>query len=597
MGSASSAQQQSAPPSRPSSSANHSLTSSRPQSAGQPFASYHTSLTDKPRLSSASVLGERVSLNAGDADPRTLEVLQYVRAADDHEGQFHAQLKLLQAAEEALDTVIADDVDGLSVLVYQRLGTVYRDLGQVAQAKDALGKAIRIAEVMVAERRPFLYLVLVRYVDAVLHIAQLWLEEEGKKAQEELDRNRRKSTGLVTSLTPAARRNMRAASETALLRCVETVELGDHKQSEILLTPLIELAKVYEAVEVFNRAILVLRRCIGILCVVYAHDHIRIPELQAWIARLTSLRRVQMRTEAAIKIQSVIRMFFCLRMLETVLNRRVKRHRWTPKHLRQGTVQRNEGFLTTYFGATDVSFDHAGTVGAGGSHSPAATNLTSSSEPRVEPSLTPTQIPNNSDNTTVHVHHHHHQHITVHHDDTLPPPPAPAADVSSPVVPTTRKVKVVRPASPVLEVDPTPPPPPTITVHHHHHQQQPPQVEITSTEAAPQALHHNDDEQMIIRVVQGPMGQSIMRHEERHHVTLAHSDEPEQRVAVSVQAVETLSPAAAETLNHHTTTTTTVVEEPIVIRTILKKSMASPTGPAADSSARKNRTRSWAAFE
>ena len=49
-----------------------------------------------------------------------------------------------------------------------------------------------------------------------------------------------------------------------------------------------------------------------------------------------------MRTEAAIKIQSVVRMFFAMRMLETVLNRRVKRHRWIPKHLRQETVLRNE---------------------------------------------------------------------------------------------------------------------------------------------------------------------------------------------------------------------------------------------------------------
>ena len=110
-------------------------------------------------------------------------MLQYVRSADDHEGQLKAQLTLLQAAEEALDAVIQEDVDGLSVLVYQRLGTVYRDLGQNANAKDALGKAIRIAEVMVAERRPFLYLVLVRYVESVLHIAQIWFEEEGKKVR------------------------------------------------------------------------------------------------------------------------------------------------------------------------------------------------------------------------------------------------------------------------------------------------------------------------------------------------------------------------------------------------------------------------------
>ena len=173
---------------------------------------------------------------------------------------------------------------------------------------------------------------------------------------------------------------------------------------------------------------------------------------------------------------------------------------------------------------------------AGGGVVAGSPSTTQNSETRAEPRSPATvQNPLNAHTTTtVHVHQHVDRLHDVHH---VADAPMEVPTQESPVVPPARKVKVVRPVSPVHIEEP-----PASNSHHHHHHattevvhhhQQPPQQvprspqhhDIRHNVALVTPTRHHDDNDMIIRVVesQGPMGQSIVRHEERHRICLTRS--------------------------------------------------------------------------
>ncbi|CAD2220257.1 hypothetical protein AGDE_06116 [Angomonas deanei] len=122
--------------------------------------------------------------------------------------------------------------------------------------------------------------------------------------------------------------------ELLLLRCCEVVELGHNCQSELMIPALIELAQIYEDLELYSRALLLVRRCLGILCNVYDYDHPWVIELQHRADRLNALLEQQMREEAATKIQATWKMHKAMRDLEDALGHPVKRHVWIPRKYR-----------------------------------------------------------------------------------------------------------------------------------------------------------------------------------------------------------------------------------------------------------------------
>lgn len=122
--------------------------------------------------------------------------------------------------------------------------------------------------------------------------------------------------------------------ELLLLRCCEVVELGLSCQSELLISPLIELAQLYEDLELYSRALLLVRRALGILCNVYDYDHPWVIELLQRADRLNALLEEQLRNEAATKIQATWRMHRAMQDLSEALGRPVKRHVWIPRKYR-----------------------------------------------------------------------------------------------------------------------------------------------------------------------------------------------------------------------------------------------------------------------
>jgi tetratricopeptide (TPR) repeat protein len=388
--------------------------------SGTSKASNPAATAKKP--TTATIRGQEAKLLAGDAHPVSLAVLDLIKDADrcDDLGDYARMLDHVRQALVLLKDVPDDAADHLAVLVHQREGVSYQRQRNVPSAKTAYGKAIQIAELMVADKRPQIYMVLQRYCDAVMALSSMWeheaLHSYKSKATRASAASRNGGSGdsVASSIhiaagggvVPAAassntlnsdvseEREARARAihiygpcEMALLRCVELVERGDHRQSELLILPLLELSRVYEALKIFPRAVLVIRRCIGILCVRYGHDHMRVIDLNARCDRLIILRDEQLLHEAVIKLQSLARMFAAMHRLEATLRRPVKRHRLPSKVSREQQQTRNVEFLysyanllwqqssaaqnfmrTTNTNSMSVSSANSGAVGAGRSY-------------------------------------------------------------------------------------------------------------------------------------------------------------------------------------------------------------------------------------
>lgn len=215
----------------------------------------------------------------------------------------------IREAERKLARVDDENQDHYAILVYSREGKLQYNLRRYQKAIEAYTKAVHIAEVKIAQKVRGLYLLLQRYAECMCDIARIWL----------------KSAALAKSESKKLRETGKA--ELVLLRCVETIEEGHNRRSDLLEEPLLLLASIYEELRLFNRAELLARRVSGILIVNFGHEHPKIAETKRYLDALVAKKEVSIEHEAASRIQSVFKMLHEMRTLEAKLGRPVKRHR------------------------------------------------------------------------------------------------------------------------------------------------------------------------------------------------------------------------------------------------------------------------------
>ncbi|ESL11503.1 hypothetical protein TRSC58_00745 [Trypanosoma rangeli SC58] len=138
-------------------------------------------------------------------------------------------------------------------------------------------------------------------------------------------------------------RELRASPcELLLLRCIEVVEIGHRRQSELLIPALIELAQIYEDLRLYNRSLLLVRRCLGILSVVYDYDHPWIIQLRRRADFIAECLDEDNKVNMATKIQATWKMYKAMRLLEGAIGRPVVRHVWS------STTYRNQANDTKF---------------------------------------------------------------------------------------------------------------------------------------------------------------------------------------------------------------------------------------------------------
>ncbi|KAH9601722.1 Tetratricopeptide repeat [Trypanosoma melophagium] len=338
-----------------------------------------------------------------DTDPATLHILNAVKEADSlPEAKATLKLQLLRGCYPYLEQVPPRRFDHLAVLVYQKEGDVYFTQGDTESAKTTYSRAIQIAETRVARGEKEIYMVLKRYVLAMVGMARIWYEQERQTtgftfAKKDLEINvsldesmasisscessvlsdasifslnqeilksmapkapRRRvgpAVNVVRLLRPAVARTHYTAEddfvlrsqmarelkaspcELLLLRCIEVVEIGHRRQSELLIPALIELAQIYEDLKLYNRSLLLVRRCLGILSVVYDYDHPWIIQLRRRADYLMDRMDEKLRDGMATKIQATWKMHKAMCQLEEKLGRPVARHVWMPKPYQEST--------------------------------------------------------------------------------------------------------------------------------------------------------------------------------------------------------------------------------------------------------------------
>ena len=249
-------------------------------------------------------------------------------AAEKSPGSGHA---FLADAASHLPLIDDDERDNYAILVKSRHGKMYYQEKDYSRAIDAYTQAINMAEVKIAERCRGLYLMLQRYAECMTDIATIWIGSANGEvtAPENSPAN---PSPLVpnapSAIAQSAKRKRRdeATAEIVLLRCIETIEEGHNRRSDLLIDPLMQLASLYESLGLYSRAELLVRRCIGILIVQYGHDHPRLVESNANLERLVKLKESAAEEVAAVNIQKTFRMHRAMNELEKKLHRQVKRH-------------------------------------------------------------------------------------------------------------------------------------------------------------------------------------------------------------------------------------------------------------------------------
>jgi hypothetical protein len=248
--------------------------------------------------------------------------------------------KYLDEAIEHLPKIDDADRDNYSILVYSRHGRQFYAEGDLRHAIQSYQTAINLAEVKIAQRCPGLYLMLQRYAECMTDIARIWIRSsKGYDARRasgavSIHVENRVSIMDINSPTspvvthPSIRRKRRdeATAEIVLLRCIETIEQGHNRRSDLLVEPLMLLASLYESLELHSRAELLVRRCIGILIVQFGHDHPRLNESNAILENLVEKKAAKNREKAAVKIHATWKMFVEMRKLQSKLGRQVTRH-------------------------------------------------------------------------------------------------------------------------------------------------------------------------------------------------------------------------------------------------------------------------------
>ncbi|CCW67539.1 unnamed protein product, partial [Phytomonas sp. Hart1] len=125
--------------------------------------------------------------------------------------------------------------------------------------------------------------------------------------------------------------------ELLLIRCCEVVEIAHNYQSELLIPPLLQLAQIYEDVQLYNHAKLIVQRCLGTLCCIYDYDYPWVVQLTEHIRRLDALMRKKLIHESATKIQATWKMYRTMCGLENALGHSTHRHVWIPSKYREKT--------------------------------------------------------------------------------------------------------------------------------------------------------------------------------------------------------------------------------------------------------------------
>ncbi|CAC22633.1 conserved hypothetical protein [Leishmania major strain Friedlin] len=355
------------------------------------------------------------------ADPISLRVLELIQQADavplDSPGE---QLRLLQECYPLLERVPNSRFDQLAVTVYQKEGDVYHQQGDIENAKNTYSRAITLAEKRVARQEADMYMVLKRYVLAMVGMARIWYNHErdhqgftfvdhkhhkvqavdggdalhdANSSMSSLESSLMSDGGSVFSLNEAILKSMAprpprrqtgphfqrvkmraphvmqssqlnredefvlhsrmtrelvaSPCELLLLRCCEVVQIGHNSQSELLIPAQIELAQIYEDLTLYSRALLLVRRCAGILCSVYDYDHPWVIHLMHRADRLEERLEEQMRNNMATKIQATWKMHRAMQQLEYTLGHPVRRHQRIPRKYR---AMPDLDFLREYVG-------------------------------------------------------------------------------------------------------------------------------------------------------------------------------------------------------------------------------------------------------
>ncbi|CCW64819.1 unnamed protein product [Phytomonas sp. EM1] len=327
-----------------------------------------------------------------------LDLLQDVERAPAGEGAgetTEAGLAALRRCHALLARSPPDRVDALAVAVHQKEGELLHRRGERPAAKQAYGRAITTAEGYIAQHAKECYPVLKRYVLAMMGLAKIW-HEDGEVGEREREREgghpiaactpRRTSFHSIgvssvgsfggprgvgeemsasttsrgsrvriasepqplqpteTQLTRKeesgpqgrmARKLIALPCELLLIRCCEVVEIAHNYESELLIPPLLELARIYEDVQLYGRAKLVVQRCLGTLCCIYDYDHPWVIQLRKRVRRLEALRRKQLIHESATRIQATWKMYRAMCILEIILGHPVHRHPWIPSKFRE----------------------------------------------------------------------------------------------------------------------------------------------------------------------------------------------------------------------------------------------------------------------
>lgn len=222
-------------------------------------------------------------------------------------------MTLVAAAHGQLSHVAPEQADTYATMVYAREGKLHYAAGDMQRAAHAYSVVIQRVELRVVEKCRGLYLLLQRYTECTADYAKI-IEGQADAASD-----------------PLVRAAKLRECEERLLRCIDLVEEGHNRRSDMLVLPLTRLAALYERLGHHKKAELLLRRCQGVIIVQFGYDHADLEKIDAKLAKLSAAGT---NADAAVKIQSVVRMFLLRKRLAATLGRPMfRRHELLPPAL------------------------------------------------------------------------------------------------------------------------------------------------------------------------------------------------------------------------------------------------------------------------
>ena len=265
----------------------------------------------KPSLSEAAVLAIGELLHDADSAFPTNKV--------------HA-FQCVFEAHQQLSFVERESYDHYEILVCHREGKLHFSNHDLPRAVEAYTKAIQVAEVQIAQKRRGLYLMLQRYAECMVDMSRIWHVAAERATS---DKKRQKEFSKC---------------EMVLLRCIETVEEGHNRRSDLLIAPIMMLVGLYEQLSLVGRAEMLLRRCQGIYIVNFGHDDPNLIVTNRKLEELMMKRDALQIQKVAVKLQSVFRMHKAMKRVGLMLHKKLARHELVPPAQRRKEMT-DEGFL------------------------------------------------------------------------------------------------------------------------------------------------------------------------------------------------------------------------------------------------------------